>query len=266
MQKKIAVAFFGIPRSSKDCIPSIEENIIGRLVAAGAQAKIFYHLFDLSHITNTRSNENHELDKTNYDYFKQYDGELESPGLCLENWGFDKVKAYGDYWNDGYQSLSNLIHQLYSLHMVTRRITAFGPDLVAFVRPDLIYHDKIKKSAIEQCIKFPNSVVLPSWQWWGGYNDRFALCGKSSYHAYGERILNVAKYCQIRNRPLHAENFLKYSLDEKGCRIVPTKFRGSRVRVSGDVVHESFNGLRTAGTVSSALNLISRSVLSKLKH
>ena len=77
--------------------------------------------------------------------------------------------------------------------------------------------------------------------------------------------MNVAKYCQIHNLPLHAENFLKYSLDRGGCRIEPIKFRGSRVRVSGDIVRENFNGLRTAGTISCALNLITRGALSKLK-
>lgn len=233
MQKKIAVAFFGIPRASQ-IGPSIDENILNRLAATGAQVKVFYHLFDLAHISNARSSEDLALDKSNYDYFKHYEGELEAPESCLETWNFDEIKKYGDPWGDDYQSLRNLFHQLHSLHKVTQRVVDFDPDVVAFVRPDLLYHDKIRERDIEQCIKFPNSVVLPSWQWWGGYNDRFALCGKSSYHAYGERISNVARYCQVRNRPLHAENFLKYSLDEKGCRIVPTKLRGSRVRVSGD--------------------------------
>lgn len=239
------------------------------MVDTGAEVKAFYHLFDIGHVLNIRSNENHSLDKSNYGYFNQFDGELEPPGFCLEKWEFETVKKYGDTWNDGYQSLGNLIHQLHSLKRVTQRISDYNPDVVAFVRPDLLYYDKINRWEVDHCIKFPNSVILPNWHWSGGYNDRFALCGKSSYRAYGERVLNIAKYHQDLGVPLHAERLLKYSLDKANCEIVPVKFRGSRVRASGKIENESFDSrtsLRSAGAIPNKLNFISKSISSKLKQ
>ena len=269
MPKKIAIAFFGIPRSTKDCAPSISKNVINSLLDTGADVKAFYHLFDIDHVLNIRSNEDHSLYDSNYDYFNQFDGELEAPGYCLKKWNFKEVKKYGDTWSDGYQSLSNLIHQLHSLNKVTQRVSDYNPDLVAFVRPDLLYHDKINRWEVDHCINFPNSVILPNWHWSGGYNDRFALCGRSSYRAYGERILNISQYHQNFDTPLHAEKFLKYSLDKANCEVLPVKFRGSRVRTSGRVEPESFNiitSLRSAGSIPNKLNLISKSISSKLKQ
>lgn len=265
MKKRIAVAFFGIPRFSQTCAPSIEENILGCFKQSGALVKGYYHLYDIEQIDNNRSKEKGTLDKSNYRYFEQFDGEIEKPGECLGQWGFEGIKKYGDYWDDDFRSLSNLIHQLHSLRQVTNRINDFEPDIVAYVRPDLLYKDKISEDLISLCLQSPKTVVLPDWQWWTGYNDRLSICGKDVYEVYGNRMLEASKYCQVTNKPLHSEKLLKYVLDKSNCNVATTKVRANRVRIDGSVVDENFNSFRTAGSISNRLNLTARKFFNRPK-
>ena len=258
MQKKVAVAFFGIPRASNICVPSIEENILNPLKRMGAKVEVFFHLFEIDQISNKRSGEDGLLDQSNYEFFNKYDGELEGPEKCLDIWKYPDIEKRGDYWGDNFKSLKNLIHQLHSLHSVTLRLSKYDPDIAVFVRPDLLYHDKISEGCLNKCLENPDAAVLPNWQWYMGYNDRFSICGKNAIRAYGQRAENLVDFIQLSNGPLHAETFLEYSLRLNKIRVVTTRMRASRVRVGGIVENENFNSFRTAGSFRSLGHLALR--------
>ena len=104
---KIAVAFFGIPRNSPICFPSIEQNVLAQL-PAGSDVKCFYHLYKIDEVQNSRSGEQGELAADNYQPFESMSGTLTSTEGVLDRWDFEQVKAQGDTWADDFASLRNL--------------------------------------------------------------------------------------------------------------------------------------------------------------
>lgn len=238
---RIGVCFFGITRSLKFTHPSIEENILTPAREFG-DVKIYAHFIDQRQIHNPRTNEYGSLDSEEHKLLSTDWLILEKPDSCLEDWGFDHLKSFGDAWNDNFSSLRNLVHQLHSLNEVTKLATSDGVDLVIFARPDLRYHDSLR-AAIRKALrgKAPR-VVLPCWQHWEkGYNDRFAICfGKLAISTYGSRIEEALEYCQSTQSGLHAERLLRYSLLNSKLPPLCTSARASRIRVDGKQVSEDF--------------------------
>jgi hypothetical protein len=243
---KVAIAFFGIPRNSAVCFPSIQKNILD-VLPPSADVECFYHLYSEREILNPRSGEAGLLDEKNYLPFIPMQGVLEEPELCLDRWDFERIRRLGDYWDDNFRSLRNLIHQLNSLHAVTELLAPSTPDYVLFVRPDVFYHDALPTYLFSRVEKRARNIYIPSWQWWNGANDRFAVCGRGIYRAYGSRIEYVPSFCDRYRQPLHSERLLKHALNINGARICAINTRLSRVRIDGRFVPESFRSWPTAG-------------------
>jgi hypothetical protein len=238
---KIAVALFGIPRASDQALPTLLHTAL-RSVRELGHVKVFYHLFHQTHIRNPRSGEDAPLPPDNYKPFEQFEGELEPADACLQRWSYEELKANGDAFGDDFQSMRNLVHQLHSLWTVTERAASWRPDVVLFLRPDLVYHDPIPAQWVVAARRNPDLVVLPDWQWWGGVNDRLAVCGRSSFAAYGRRIELAARYCEQTRRALHSERLLRFALRHAGVRLRTRPLRASRIRIDGRIVEENFDG------------------------
>lgn len=236
----IAVCFFGITRSLKHTINSIEENIIFPAQARGT-ARIFAHFFDQKVIDNPRSGESGKLPTNEHLLLHPNWVEIEEPDLCLSEHCFAQVKSYGDAWNDDFRSLRNLIHQLHSLNRVTRAALDWQPDIFIFARPDLRYHDSLGRY-INAKSNAP-LVQLPSWQHWKhGLNDRFAIAtGSEAAQAYGTRINLIKQFCHDQNRSLHAELLLRYALEVNSINTKLIGARASRVRSDSTQVDEDFS-------------------------
>ncbi|KJJ64746.1 hypothetical protein RT21_04095 [Pseudomonas sp. 10B238] len=243
---KIALAFFGIPRNSSICFPSIEQNIY-RHLPSSARVGSFYHLYEPQLIINPRSGENGFISESNYHPFAHMTGNREEAGGCLERWDFDEIRRHGDVWGDDCRSLTNLIHQLNSLHAVTELVDGFDPDVVLFVRPDLLYHDALPGFALSACASNRRAVYIPHWQWWNGLNDRFAVCGRDVYGAYGRRAELMIPFCLKTQRGLHAERLLRFSMGQTGSSVRTLDMRASRVRLNGELVDETFSSKHSMG-------------------
>lgn len=243
---KVAVAFFGIPRNSSICFPSIEQNIY-RCLPDHAQVESFYHLYEPQMVSNPRSGEHGFIDELNYRNFALMTGTREVAGGCLKRWRFDEIKQYGDVWKDDFKSLSNLVHQLNSLYAVTELVEGFDPDVVLFVRPDLFYHDALPAFVLNACVSQGGAVYIPHWQWWNGLNDRFAVCGRDAYGAYGRRAQLMSSFCIRQRRGLHAERLLRFSMAQAGVSLRTLDMRASRVRLNGQLVEETFSPVHSMG-------------------
>ncbi|QAY90226.1 hypothetical protein [Pseudomonas sp. ACM7] len=242
----VAVAFFGIPRNSEICFPSIQENVLAQL-PADSNVKYFYHLYKIDEIQNSRSGETGELSADNYEVFQSMTGVLASTEGVLDRWDFERVKAQGDTWADEHVSLRNLIYQLNSLHTVTAMMGSFNPDFVVFVRPDNFYHTPLPAYVFKHPETRRLNVYIPDWQWWGGLNDRFAICGRDAYQAYGKRIEHIFDFCKATGRKLHSERLLKYVLQQAGTKVCTMDTTASRVRITSAFADESFSPKRGMG-------------------
>jgi hypothetical protein len=236
---KIAIGFFGVTRSLKWTLPSIRENIIEPARRLG-DVRLFAHFYQQTHITNPRSGEDDPLDPEEYRLLECDEVRLEEPGHCLAEARYEWILSHGDAFHDGGKSLANLIHQLHSLQMVGRMIGTWDPDIVILARPDLHYHTGFSAALYEHINLSPMALSLPNWQWYGGYNDRLAICGKISFKIYANRIDFIGRYLHKTGGPLPAERFLKYSLHMHRIKPRLLSITASRVRANGKIVNEDF--------------------------
>jgi hypothetical protein len=258
---KIAVAFFGLARSLKYTIESIEQNVLAPLRSLGS-VKIFGHLYNQDRILNSRSGEDCELDPNQHQLIRFDALEVEQPNDCLARFEMDTILQAGDPYNDGHKSIINLLHQLNSLDCVTALIDRhYKPSVVVFLRPDLYYHDRLESALKRLDQKREFDTILPSWQSHGGCNDRFAICTSRSYTCYGTRARMVNSYVS-RHRPLFSELFLRETLRLGERSIATTAVRATRVRADGRHESEDFSEVSAISNFLQRQRLILRYALS----
>lgn len=238
---RIVVAFFGITRSLSLTVESIRANVVSPARSVG-ETVLVGHFFDQNFVENPRTGESSALDPTEYKLLGLDSVQREQPSACLERWDFDRIRSNGDHWKNGFTSTSNLVHQLHSLWSVTKIALEYDPDIVAFVRPDLRYHDSLETAFMLAARARRACMLIPRWQWYGYLNDRFSICrGVRAIQAYGLRVERIPSYFIHLNRPLHSETLMRFAVDCSGLRIVPIEARASRVRAGGEVVAEDFS-------------------------
>lgn len=258
---KIGIGFYGLPRASAVTLPSIMEHIIGPARELG-ETIIRYHFFQQNWVHNPSTHEDAALPPENYTLFTEaFEGTLEAPDGIPEKHGIEAIKHFGDAWNNDFQSLRNLLLQLHSLHHVTQQLLREAPDIVVFVRPDLKYHDSFAEELAAALVNGQTVARLPAWQWCGGYNDRFCICGRQAIVPFGYRIEQIGRYLDLLHRPLHAERLLQFSLDTAGVRVRPVALRASRVRVGGDVRPEKFGSAALSRQIRWRIREILKSLL-----
>lgn len=249
---KIGIIFFGLPRNTQSTLPSIKQYILNAL---GDHEIFIESCFSLqTYISNAHSNEAAALDQANYSFFEQYSHQFIEPDALLDKDLFEQVIKFGDKWKDNGRSLKNLLMQLNCIQIAYLRCKKHGCDFYIFVRPDIIIHEAIPiKTFIERYTK-ERAVLLPSWQWYKGINDRFAIATQSASDTLGLRYYSVLQYCKDYNQPLHSENFL-YSLliSDKSLTIRTCTSKMSRVRVDGTLAQESFSVVKRMGGFNRAV-------------
>lgn len=235
---RVAICFFGIPRSLGMTRDSLLASII-RPIEGFAEVGVFAHFYLQDTIDNPRTGERGVLsaDREIVPYQTLIG---EAPGHCLELWGFEDLKRYGDAWGNDFASLRNLVSQLHSLNEVTKLAESFVADVVVFARPDLWYYDSLVAYVEKAAATRRDLVMLPYWQPFRGENDRFAIVsGQRAIRAYGGRVRRSLEYCKSTSRPLHSESLVKFAIEGLPRRRIPA--RAARVRAHGLVEDESFN-------------------------
>jgi hypothetical protein len=236
---RVAIAFYGITRSLRYTYHSIYENVIEPLRST-SDVRVYGHFYNIKNIINVRSGELCEADSSEYKLIDFDSLLIEEPEECLDRFDLSNIFRAKDPYCDDFKSISNLLHQLNSLDKVTALIAnKWEPDIVIFLRPDLIYHDSLFE-AVSVIKDFSlNAIYLPRWQSWGGYNDRFAICTRKSYVAYGKRGCLVNEYIGF-GKLLYSELFLRYALNKSKVNVYGLQLEASRVRADGRLVDEVF--------------------------
>jgi hypothetical protein len=265
MEPSIAICFFGITRSLGHTLPSIEKNALSPARAAG-NVRVYAHFFRQYSLAEARSGETGTIDPDEHLLLRADWLQLEEPDDCLAQWGFEALKRHGDFWQNDFRSLRNLVHQLHSLNLVTQAALDDGAELCLFLRPDLRYHDSLAP-AIRRGQRAAQAgqalVQLPWWQPWTGLNDRFAIAaGRGAIAAYGQRVMQMHAFCTATGGPLHSERLVAHALAAAG---VPTRTigaRASRVRLGGNERYEDF----LPSALSIALLNLRRAVLGIIRR
>ena len=230
LNKKICICFYGLTRSLKYTINSIQNNILKILIKNNYYFDIYLHTYNLDVINNERSNEinlkldNQEYKLLNCDYIK-----IDNQDDFDKTVNINQYLINGDPWPENPKvSLLNLLRQLNSLNKVASIIKPnINYSHYLYLRPDLKYLNEFDIQIIKNYKN--NEFYTPIWGKFGGLNDRLGFGNKKVMIQFANRIKKTIEYSKTNK--LHSETFLKYVMKE--FIIKDIKMKANRIRANG---------------------------------
>lgn len=227
---KIAICFFGLSRSLKYTISSINKNLFDVLKKQNHEYIVFLHTYNLNKLVNTRTGENDILNVDEYkllspDYFEITDQTI-----------FDDTVDISKYNKNGYSltytdnTIMNIHRQNNSIARVWNLVgqTKIDFDFYIMCRPDI----KLLFPIIIPII-IPKTLYIPNFAHYGGFNDRFCIGDKYSISIWSSRLSYIDEYC--KNNILQSEQLLKYVMcrNHIDVKFMSTLFKFRRIRANG---------------------------------
>ncbi|MCH7524886.1 MAG: hypothetical protein IIC74_07740 [Bacteroidetes bacterium] len=138
----------------------------------------------------------------------------------------------------------NLMHQLHSLSRIMEMIRLANlesAEVFAILRADLQYLDDLDAKKIHDSITQQKvDLITPSWQKWGGLNDRFAFLSPRAIEPVLNRRNLVLDYAQQYGN-INPEGLLLLVANKNNPQLDETSMRAERVRGNGRVNFEPFD-------------------------
>ena len=234
---KIAIGFFGITRSLKYSIESIQKNIFNVFKENNIEYDIFMHTYFLKSYENKRAREKKtdKIDNEEYKLLSPKYLKIDDQDDIIKKLNLKSYRSCPDPWKTKYQSVDFFILGCYSKYMLTNMIENVEDnyDYILFVRPDCLYRNKLDIRYLD-LINY-NTIIIPKFHLCGKFkiNDRFAITNKDTYKIYGKiflQLLNLSK-----KMSLHSETILGLILDNNNIIVKRVNFRFARVRYDGTI-------------------------------
>lgn len=236
---QIIVGFFGLTRSLRFTVDSIQSHVLQPLNKLGIPIVRIGHFNIPDRIDNPRSNESglgvdvdeHLLLNLDHVVLERQNDALIANRLAV-------ARGYPDPFGDGYTSIKNLCHQLRSLERLWSLVTSLKPSsdaLVLFLRADLLVIDRLNlERDVVPLASGLVDLIVPGWQGWGGLNDRLAFCSMAAAKHYVGRGACIPEAC-AHIGALHAETLLSFAVSVAGLKTGFTAMRALRMRANGEI-------------------------------
>ena len=215
-KKRVAVLFWGLTRSLKFTIDSINENIFDVFKKNDIDYDIYLHTYYFKEkFTNVRSGElNVDLDFNEYKRLKPDYYLLDDQDVIKEQINLESYKTFPSVWEKNnpkdINTVNNFIVAMYSKFRVTELMENSGEiyDYCLFIRPDVLYVNKFEMDFFDYVDD--TTVCVPDFQKYGKeyglMNDRMALTNYDNGCKYGKVFNELLGYSRVRS--LHSETFL----------------------------------------------------------
>ena len=236
---KVALSFFGITRSLKYTLDSINKQILNTFKDENILFDIFLHTYTFKNdYVNIRTGEkkmkknidNEEYKLLNPDY-KQIDIQED----IIEKLNLKEYRSHPDPWKTNYNSVDNYILGCYSKKQLVKLIEKSNNhyDYVIFLRPDCLYNIKFNTNFFRKVND--KTICTPDFHLWGKYkiNDRFSICNMNNYKIYGNIFDSLLELSKIME--LHSETILGYILKNNNIKVEKIKFSFIRIRCDGNI-------------------------------
>ena len=225
----IAVAFWGLTRSTQHTAESIHRHILAKL----PPHRVFVHTYSsATPYRNARAGENASHIQADYAALRPYQVQVEDLDEVKARIDLNAYRNQPDPWGTNYEAVDNFVLAMYSKNKVTEMIGTSGLDFatVIFVRPDVRYLADVPPLLT---LAGPDAWVIPSFQLYSNFNDRFCIASKGNYMVYGNVFPLLLRYSKMKR--LHSETFYADLARAAGVRLVyaPPSFVFQRVRTNG---------------------------------
>jgi hypothetical protein len=233
---RVALAFWGLTRSLKYTIDSINDKIIKILKDNNIEYKIFIHTWIINSIySNKRSKEhniildNEEYNLLNPDYY-----ELHNQDNFKKHINLKAFRRHKDPWNTNYETVDNFICAMYSKLKCTELINKSNEtfDYIIYLRPDVLYLNNFNIDFFKKVNN--NTICIPNFALYSNFNDRFCITNMNTYKIYGCIFYKLFEYS--KHNPLHSETVHYKVITNNKINIEKiNNFIFKRVRASGEI-------------------------------
>ena len=242
---KFCVCFFGVISRSIDLtIKSINENIFNVLADKKIKTDVYVHNMKVKKFKSIRSNENtiieDKIDLLNsINCNKIFYSETKQSEFD-KNFNWKNSIKFG-YLENNYNSHQNAIRQLFSVKQVTKmwENKDINYDYYIYLRPDLLYINKLNIEKIFDTLLYSNFLGTPFWHKWGGLNDRIYMGCEKIMSIIGNRFDYLEEYINEK-KIYHPETYFKYIVLKNNIKYIDINLRGKRTRSNGHIVNENF--------------------------
>lgn len=229
MKNKIAICYYGPPRTLRQTYKSHVEHIFKPLNAFGLVYKIFVHTwcFKGKQYVRTRPIDalvDYEAYRLiNPDIYKKDNQDDFVASLDMSRYFYKEV--WGKQGKDvppteepeeePFKNILNYLCSLESQKRVTRMVNnSFR--YVMYIRPDAGFLNPLDCDKIVDLKD--KQIIIPNEHHWKGVNDRFAILLRSDAQNYSKRINYLAKYRKNHGR-IVSEKYTKYFIIENQMQI-----------------------------------------------
>lgn len=235
---KVALAFWGLTRSLKYTIDSINNKIMNKLKENGIQYKIFIHTWIVHSLyNNSRSKENNiVLDNSEYqllnpDYIEIHDQDDFKKKINLK-----AFRSHKDPWKTNYETVDNFICAMYSKARCSQLIENSNEvfDYIIFLRPDVLYLNDFNINFFKKVNN--NTICIPNFALHSNFNDRFCITNMKTYKLYGYIFNKLFEYS--KHNPLHSETVHYKVMIKNKIKIEKINFHFKRVRADGRISND----------------------------
>ena len=232
----VAICFFGLTRSLKLTMPSIQKYLFDPLFNHGIKYDTYLHTYKMKEpYSNPRAGEkNIILDANEYKLLEPNFHMVEDKFVVSNYLGLEKYRKKGNPWDENsektndYTTLDNHILYLWSQKQLTDMVKKNGRYThMIFCRPDVLYQTPLDISWFSS-----NKVLFPNFGIYSGINDRFAIGQSEQMMVYGSRFLHALAYS--KKNPLASEKFLFDTLKKNKIETEQIDFQFVRVRANAE--------------------------------
>lgn len=227
---KIAICFFG---QVKNYTSNLYENFVQNITSQIVNYELDYYIvtYNNNYMFNPINGENHSIDYNSIFQYINFNSSLildinSDEIKFVDNFSEYLVEKFGGCWGDNSQlSTKYAVRQLYGLKKLYTIISNKYYRYI-LLRPDIWYTSKLHNILINN----NEDLVIPLFDSWGGYNDRFAIANNFGLKIYCNR------YDSLIEKPVkyHSENYLKTICNYNNIKIKQLdNFYFKRVRANG---------------------------------
>jgi hypothetical protein len=242
-RKKIALIFWGLTRSLKHIIGSLQENVISILIKEGYEVDVFIHTYRLSGLySNSRHGvSNIQLDFDEYKLLEPKVALIDEQDIIVkEKLDLKSFRTQHCYFRNNYQSLDYYIISLYSQLQISREFEKVKGDYhkVLFLKSDMYYRDPFQIEWLD--LADENNFVVPEWGCripnnFKRTNDRFCISTPDNAIKYASVLEHLLEYS--KKISVNAENFLGHVIhDIYNMNIVTVPFRFHGISPNGETI------------------------------
>jgi hypothetical protein len=242
---KVALCFFGLTRSLKFTLASIQKYLFEPLKNHGIRYDTFLHTYKMKKpYSNPRAGEKDLiLDADEYKLLEPTYHMIESKESVSKKLDLEKYRTHGNPWGKersaipgDFSTLDNHILYLWSLKQLTTMWSETKAKSryshIIYCRPDVLYQVPLDISWFSFS---PDSkkqkILIPNFGLCGDVNDRFALGRPEQMLLYGNRFDDALAYS--KKKPLASEEYLIATMRRHRIKYEHVNFYFIRVRANG---------------------------------